>query len=124
MTLDYIRLLAFQKVKAYEEFDALRKNVAKNKGQKELKTMYYFYEDNFQLMDMLEKLAKKYLKGKTGFEEILHIKSTTKANETDRPVQSIAYIDDEEIKRDLIGLKRDVQTKDHIARKINGLFFK
>lgn len=117
--LDYVRLLAFKKAKAHVEFAALKNEILKYKDNKDLKTMYYFYEHSFQLMDLLEKIAIKYLRGTTKLNKLLEVSIEQKQEKTDELLIQPKEFSEQEVKKDLLELERSVTRKVRLIKRLN-----
>jgi hypothetical protein len=71
--LDYIRLLTFRLGDQNALFNSLLAEISDSEGRTDLKSMYYFYSDKFDLLGTLVKVVNKNLKGKKyTWENLIH----------------------------------------------------
>jgi hypothetical protein len=57
--LDYARLLSFKLGGQHIIYNSLLSEIEESKGRTDLKTMYYSYSDNFNLLNTLEKIVRR-----------------------------------------------------------------
>ena len=57
--LDYARLLSFKLGGQHIIYNSLLSEIEESKGRTDIKTMYYFYSDKFNLLSTLEKIVKR-----------------------------------------------------------------
>ena len=57
--LDYARLLSFKLGGQHIIYNSLLSEIEESKGRSDIKTMYYFYSDKFNLLSTLEKIVKR-----------------------------------------------------------------
>jgi hypothetical protein len=72
--LDYIRLLAFKLGSQKTLFNLLLSEIIASKGRTDIKTMYYFYSDKFNLLAILERIVKKnVIRKKNTWNDLIHL---------------------------------------------------
>lgn len=120
--LDFARLLAFKIGDQPSLFNSLVSEINKSKAKIDLKSMYYFYSGNFNLLTILEKITRKNIGHNIfTYEMLLNSKGSASNNSIELAALEEVF-DSNKLKVDLETLDMSIPVLSKIKRKTQGVF--
>lgn len=116
--LDYVRLLSFKLGGQHVLFNSLLSEITESEGRTDLKTMYYFYSDSFNLIASLERIVDKNVSSKNYTYDELINKPFTKTIEIVKLSEIEEDFNCKTMKIDIESLNGTISFLDKSNRKI------